>query len=220
MSRWLFGMPVLVAVGVLMLSAPGSGQRVQPPRSGLVSIETRSCGAKLVGTGFLVDRRHIVTAEHVVAGATRIVLKRGGREIGRASLAGADRGLDVALIRSDRTVDGHVFSLSSRSPRTGERVSALGFRSSPAGRVRGFARLLARGGEVGQPLIQTDAPVRAGDSGGPLVSAHDGAVLGFVDLSSTARGGPSFAVEARTAGPLVARWLKDPEAVPQRRCAR
>jgi S1-C subfamily serine protease len=219
MSRWIVRAPVLLVAGALLLFVPGSGsgQRVLP-QSGLVRIETSSCGAKLVGTGFLVDSRHVATAEHVVAGATRIVLRRDGRVLGAGTIAGADRGLDVALIRSDRPVGGHVFSLSRRRARAGERVSALGFRSTVSGRMRGFARLVARGGRTGQPLIQTDASVRPGDSGGPLVSPRDGSVLGLVDLSSTARGGPSFAVEARAAGPLLARWRHDPEAVPQRRC--
>jgi S1-C subfamily serine protease len=219
MSRWMFAAPVLVVAGALLLSSPGAGQRVPAPGSGLVRIETASCGARLVGTGFLVDSRHVATAEHVVAGATRIVLqRRDGRVLGGGSIVGADRGLDVALVRSDRVISGHVFSLAERSPRAGERLSALGAGPSARGRMRGFARLMASGGRAGQPLIQTDAAVKAGDSGGPLVSAHDGSVLGLVDLSAAAPGGPSFAVEARAARPLLARWRHDPEAVPQRRC--
>jgi S1-C subfamily serine protease len=220
MSRWIFAAPVLVAAGVLVLSSPGSGQRVPAPSTGLVRVETASCGARLLGTGFLIDGRHVATAEHVVTGATRIVLRRAdGRVIGAGSIAGADPGLDVALIRSDRALSGHVFSLAGRSARAGEPLAALGVGRSGRGRMRGFARLVASGGRAGQPLIQTDAPVQPGDSGGPLVSARDGAVLGLVDLSASARGGPSFAVEARAARPLLARWRHDPEAVPQRRCA-
>src|SRR3954469_14911213 len=110
MSRWLLAAPVLVVAGALLLfSAPGSGKRVPPPRSGLVRVETVSCGSKLVGTGFLVDSRHVATAEHVVAGASRIVLKRGGRVVGSGTITGADRSRDVALIRSDRAVGEHVF---------------------------------------------------------------------------------------------------------------
>jgi serine protease Do len=221
MSRWIFAAPALVVAGVLLVSAPGAGQRVPAPGSGLVRIETSSCGARLVGTGFLVDSRHVATAEHVVTGATRIVLRRrDGSVLGAGTIAGADRGLDVALVRSDHAIPGHVFSLSGRSPRAGERLSALSFGTAGDGHMRGFARLLADGDRVSQPLIQTDARVRAGDSGGPLVSAGDGSVVGLVDLSATAPGGPSFAVEARVARPLLSRWRHDPEAVPQRRCAR
>src|SRR4051794_31612222 len=140
MSRWIFAAPVLVVAGVLLLSSPGAGQRV-PAQSGLVRIETASCGARLVGTGFLLDSRHVATAEHVVSGATRIVLRRrDGRVLGAGSIVGADRGIDVALIRSDRAISGHAFSLSGRSPRAGERLSALGFGPSAGGRMRGFAR--------------------------------------------------------------------------------
>jgi S1-C subfamily serine protease len=221
MSRWTFAAPAVVVAGALLLSAPGAGQRVPAPASGLVRVETASCGARLVGTGFLIDGSHVATAEHVVAGATRIVLRRrDGRVLGTGSIVGADRGIDVALIRSDHALSGHVFSLAGRSPRAGERLSALGAGPSGRGRMRGFARLVASGGRAGQPLIETDAAVRPGDSGGPLVSARDGSVLGLVDLSASTPGGPSFAVEARTARPLLARWRRDPEAVPQPRCAR
>jgi hypothetical protein len=50
------------------------------------------------------------------------------------------------------------------------------------------------------------------------VSVTDGAVLGLVNLSSVTGGGPSFAVSARIAAPLLSRWRSDPEAVPQRQC--
>src|SRR3954468_22216642 len=167
MSRWIIAAPALVVGGVLLLSTPGSGQRVPPPGSGLVRIETASCGARLVGTGFLVDSRHVATAEHLVAGATRIVLRRrDGRLLGAGTLAGADRGLDVALIRSDRPLAGHVFSLATRAARAGEGRAALSSPAPAGGRMRGFARLVADGGRVSQRLIQTDARVQAGDSGG------------------------------------------------------
>src|SRR4051794_41369796 len=126
MSRWSLAAPVLVVAGALLLfSAPGSGKRVPPPRSGLVRVETVSCGSKLVGTGFLVDARHVATAEHVVAGASRIVLRRGGRVLGAGTIAGADRGLDVALVRADRPIGGRdVFPSGARGLPRGRRAGA------------------------------------------------------------------------------------------------
>ena len=191
--------------------------------SGLMRVETRGCGRALSGTGFLVDSRHVATAEHVVDGALRIGLMRGGRLVGRGTIVGADAAHDLALVRTDRPIAGHVFSLSRRRPRMSEDVAALGF---PLGRpltvargfVRGTARTVPAGGAAGQPLIQTDAAVNHGDSGAPLVSVSDGAVLGMVNLSSARAGGPSFAVSARVAEPLFAGWRSDPEAVPQRPC--
>src|SRR4051812_11168697 len=202
MSRWICAAPVLVVAGVLLVSAPGAGQRVPAPGSGLVRIETSSCGARLVGTGFLVDSRHVATAEHVVTGATRIVLRRrDGSVLGAGTIAGADRGLDVALIRSDRAISGHVFSLSGRSPRAGERLAALSFGTARHGHMRGFARLLADGGRVSQPLIQTDARVRAGDSGGPPVSPAGGSVAGVGGPSAPGPGGAGLPGGGRGAGP-------------------
>jgi serine protease Do len=219
-------------VGALVLSSRGAGHPVAPATladvvarvdSGVLRVETRSCGKALLGTGFLIDSRHVATAEHVVDGATRIALKQGSRTVGAGTIVGADPVSDVALVRTDAPIHGHVFSLSKRGPRMSEDVAALGF---PLGRpmavargfVRGTATTIPAKGSASHQLIQTDAAVDHGDSGGPLVSVTDGAVLGLVNLSSVTGGGPSFAVSARIAAPLLSRWRSDPEAVPQRQC--
>jgi serine protease Do len=230
MSRWFFMGSCAAICALLLLARPGAAGPVagspsllERAQSGVIRVETAGCGQVLAGTGFLVDDQHVATAEHVVSGADRIVLEQGGRVIGSGTIAGADRAHDVALIRSDRRIHGHVFSLAGRSPRVREGVAALGF---PLGRpltvargsARGTVRMLAAGGRAGDALIETDAAVRQGHSGGPLLSLSDGAVLGMVDLSATGRAPLSFAVSSRLAAPLLARWRRDPEAVPQQPC--
>jgi serine protease Do len=230
MSRWFFVGSCAAICALLLLGGRGAaGQRTPSPslleraQSGVVRVEASSCGRVLSGTGFLVDDHHVATAEHVLAGAGRIVLRQGRRVVAIGTLAGADSAHDVALIRSDRRIRGHVFSLSSRSPRVSEGVAALGF---PLGRpltvargsAHGTARMVAAGGRAGDELIQTDAAVRQGHSGGPLLSLSDGAVLGMVDLSATGRAPLTLAVSSRLVAPLLARWRRDPEAVPQRPC--
>ena len=191
--------------------------------SGVVQVEAIGCDRALLGTGFLVDRHHVATAAHVVGGARRINLKRGSRTIATATIAGTDSARDVALVRTDAPIAGRVLSLANRRPQVSERVAALGFapgRPSAvrSGFVRGSARKLSGSVAVGEPLIQTDAAVRHGDSGGPLLSTADGSVLGMVSMSNAKGGRPSFAVSASDAGPLLARWRDDPEAVPQTPC--
>jgi serine protease Do len=217
----------LVLVGALLITSRGAAHRVAPSfrdvvartGSGLVRIETMSCGRELLGSGFLIDSRHVATAAHVVDGATRIDLKQGGHRIGEGTIVGADAARDVALVKTDAPIHGYVFSLSNRQARMGDDVAALGF---PLGRklavARGFVRGTAHTVPAGLRLVQTDAALQHGDSGGPLLSVTDGAVLGIVNLSSASSGGPSFAVGARDFAPLLSRWRRDPEAVPQRPC--
>jgi serine protease Do len=215
------------ALVAMLLSGQGAGPRgdataadmVARVDSGVVRVEAIGCRKALLGTGFLVDRRHVATAAHVVGGATRINLKQGSRTVGAGTIVGADPSNDVALIRTAAPIDGHVFSLSKRRPHMSEGVAALGF---PPGRPmavrRGFVRGIAHTMPAGKRLIQTDAAIEHGDSGGPLLSVSDGSVLGMLNLSSTSGGTPSFAVSSSDAGPLLARWRTDPEAVPQRPC--
>jgi S1-C subfamily serine protease len=138
---------------------------------------------------------------------------------------GSDPAHDVALVRADAPIDGHVFSMSRRRPQMSEGIAALGIPQGRSlavrrGSVRGIARTLPPAGGAGQQLIQTDAAIHHGDSGGPLLSTSDGSVLGLVNLSSTSGSGPSFAVSSSDAEPLLTRWRNDPEAVPQRPCRR
>jgi serine protease Do len=161
----------------------------------------------------------VATAAHVVGGARRIHLKQGERTVGAGTIVGADSSRDVALVRTDVPIDGHVFSLARRRPQVSERVAALGFpRGRPLVVRRGLVRGIAHTVPAGKRLIQTDAAMEHGDSGGPLLSVADGSVLGMLNLSSTSGGTPSFAVSSSEAGPLLARWRSDPEAVPQRPC--
>jgi serine protease Do len=207
----------------LLITTRGAADRTHHSiDSGVLRVESRSCGRTMLGSGFLVDRRHLITAAHVVDRADAIALTRGGSVVARGTILGADAARDIALIKLDRAVGGHALALSKRAPKAGDDVFAVGYALGEPltvahGSVRGIATTVPSGRVIRRPLIQTDAPVNHGESGGPLVSP-DGAVLGMVDLSSTQGGGPSFAVSARDAAPLIARWRRDPEAVPQRPC--
>jgi S1-C subfamily serine protease len=216
---------VLSAVaGALLLTTRGAADR--PKRSvenGVVRVESSSCGRTMLGSGFVVDRRHVVTAAHVVDEASAIALTRDGRVVARGTIVGADAARDVALIRLDRSIRASALTLSRRAPKPGDAVVAAGYPhggplTMARGSLRGTATTVPSSGVLSRPLIQTDAFVSHGESGGPLVSGADGEVLGMLDMSSTREGGPGFAVGTRDLAPLVARWRSDPEAVPQRPC--
>jgi serine protease Do len=214
---------MLVVAGALLLTTRGAADR--PSRSlatGVLRVESRTCGQTMLGSGFLVDRRHLVTAAHVVESADAVLLRRAGRVVAHGSVVGADSTRDLALIRLDPPVGGHAFALSRRAPRRGEPVTAVGYpRGTPlvqsSGTVLGTATTLPSRGIARRALVQTDAVVSPGQSGGPLLGGRT--VIGMIDLSSArGTGRPSFAVSARDAAPLVSRWRRDPEAVPQRPC--
>jgi serine protease Do len=214
---------LLVVAGALLLTTRGAADRpARPLESGVLRVENRACGRAMLGSGFLVDRRHVVTAAHVVDAAGTIVLRRDGRVVARGTLVGTDDARDVAMIRLDRTVDGHVFELSTGAARRGDRVNAVGYpRDAPLvqapGSVIGTATTVPARGVARRALIESDAVVSPGESGGPLLAG--GKVVGMIDLSSARGTGlPSFAVSARDLRPSIERWRRDPEAVPQSPC--
>src|SRR3954447_25809470 len=111
----------LVVAGALLLTTRGAADRPSASlASGVLRVESRSCGRTMLGSGFLLDRRHLVTAAHVVDDAGAIALRRDGRVVARGGVGGAPSAADVALLRLDPPVDGHAFALSKRAPRDGE----------------------------------------------------------------------------------------------------
>src|SRR5436309_8929374 len=121
--------------GALLLTTRGAADRpdrsfgavVKRADSGVLRVESHSCGRTMLGTGFLVDRRHVVTAAHVVEGADAISLKRSDRTIGSGTIAGADAASDVALIRLDAPMRGRVLRLSKHEAKVTSSVAAIGY---------------------------------------------------------------------------------------------
>jgi serine protease Do len=96
-------------------------------KSGILRIETDTCSRQDIGTGFLLGPRLIATVEHVVDGAYTITLKQNGSVVGRGTVVGADPARDVALVESDKPIQGYHFHITACSPALGEDVAALGF---------------------------------------------------------------------------------------------
>jgi serine protease Do len=159
---------------------------------GLFGGRTRSARVPGLGSGFVVDEDGIIlTNDHVVRGAERILVTfPDGRDV-EAELVGSDETTDVAVLRIDlanlpvvplgRASDlrigewviafGNPFGnlLSNAEPTvTVGVVSAVGRHIVPAGESQGFS--------LG--MIQTDAAINPGNSGGPLVNAL-GEVVGM-----------------------------------------
>lgn len=148
------------------------------------------------GSGFIRPSGHIVTNEHVVAGADEIQLQFRENRWATGTIVGADRQSDLAVIESHDLPE-EVVSLppADRRPTIGQEVIALGNpfgleESVSQGIISGTNRTLPTGTGFRIPAtIQTDASVNPGNSGGPLVSmrarylgvitARQGADIGF-----------------------------------------
>jgi putative serine protease PepD len=185
----------------------------------VVSVRT-SAGS---GTGFLIDRNGtFVTNAHVVASATRVILRFGpdGASID-AQVRGVDASSDLAVLRIDpASVPKHVAPLQfadSRAVRVGDVAIAIGNplgldRTATEGIVSGLGRTIEAPNHYQiDDVIQTDAPINPGNSGGPLLDAS-ARVIGINSQIATAGSsgniGIGFAVPSNTIRQVVPKLEK------------
>lgn len=174
-----------------------------------------------LGSGVIIDDRgYIVTNEHVVRGATRIVVKLANGEERPGVLVGDDKPFtDIAVVRmqpdnltvvpvgdSDALVPGQgVLTIGSIA----FSATLIDFRNTiTRGVVSGIHRRWPRDDTVMEDVIQTDAAINHGNSGGPLLTLN-GQVVGIVTtvIRSTQAGqavqGVGFAIPSKVFMPIV-----------------
>jgi S1-C subfamily serine protease len=138
------------------------------------------------GSGFVIDTEgHIITNNHVVENAERIIVNLDDETSVEATLIGTDPGNDVAVIEIDVPRDKlHPVRLgTSADLRVGQTAIAIGNpfrldRTLTTGVISSLGRPLNT--ESGRPIfdvIQTDAAINPGNSGGPLLNTK-GEVIG------------------------------------------
>jgi serine protease Do len=150
------------------------------------------------GSGFIIDPDgSILTNNHVVERAERIIVKMADGRTMRARVIGADPDTDIALIKVDGERGLPVAPLGDSSAlRMGEWVCAIG---NPLG----YDHTVTVGvvSYLGRKLfdmsldnyIQTDAAINFGNSGGPLLNAR-GEVIGINAAISSRASSIGFAV--------------------------
>jgi 2-alkenal reductase len=162
------------------------------------------------GSGFVLDEAgHIVTNNHVVAGAqTVLVVFFDGTEA-EAEVVGTDPDSDLAVVRVDALPDGaHALPLGdSDGVQVGEWVIAIGNpfglgSSMSVGIVSAKGRAIESGVTPFSipEAVQTDAAINPGNSGGPLINLS-GQVIGVnaqiaTGGESRANSGVGFAIPA------------------------
>ncbi len=169
--------------------------------------------------------REVVTVEHVIDAASTIRIERGGKVLSEAAVIGADGARDLALLRTEKSIRGYRFQLSTKAPHLGDSVAVIGYPlglplSVTKGTVSGLSRVIPIRRVKRRGLIQTDAAVNPGNSGGPVLLLPGGQVVGLVDLSAEEVNGIAFAVSGKVAAGLVEAWKLTPQPLPAATCRR
>jgi putative serine protease PepD len=145
------------------------------------------------GTGLVVGTRgDILTASHVVAGASAITVKFQNGPVRNASVLGTDTSNDVSVLHVNPSgLTLHPLLLGSvQSLVAGDPLAVIGDpfgynRSLSTGVVSGLGRTIqAPNGFPIADALQTDAALNPGNSGGPVLDAQ-GQVVGIADQIAT-----------------------------------
>ena len=169
-----------------------------------------------VGTGIILDEQgHILTNNHVIAGAERITVTLSNGENYPAEQVGGDAQTDVAVIRID--APGVQAAMLGRSAdlQVGQEVIAIGHALGLAGGPtvsKGVVSALGRSIDTSPnntmvDLIQTDAAINPGNSGGPLVNTR-GEIIGINTAIIQGSRGIGFAINIDDAKIVVAQLME------------
>ena len=168
------------------------------------------------GSGFIIDPAgFIVTNNHVVGNATRVVVALQDGSEQTARVVGTDELTDLALLKIEprETLVAVPFGASGAA-RVGSWVLAAGNPFGLGGTVTSGI-VSARGREIGagpfDDFIQTDAAINPGNSGGPLFNAA-GEVIGIntaIYSPSGASAGIGFATPSDLARPVIEQLKRD-----------
>ena len=178
------------------------------------------------GSGFVYDSNgHIVTNNHVVEDADRVVVIFSDDTEIDATVVGTDPGTDLAVVK----IDPNEVSVTplvlgdSDGLRVGQLVAAIGNPfgldgSMSTGIISGLGRLLpseartASGARFSIPdIIQTDTAINPGNSGGPLLNL-DGEVVGVntaIEAIAGGFGGVGYVIPSNTVQQVVPQLIEN-----------
>jgi S1-C subfamily serine protease len=175
-----------------------------------------------LGSGFVIDKAgHIITNEHVIAGAQKVQVSFSANDQITATVVGKDPSTDVAVLK----IDTHARALTplalgnSDDVNVGDSVYAIGnpfgyTRTLTSGLVSAVQRQITAPNSL--PIdnaIQTDAAINHGNSGGPLIDT-EGRVIGVTSQISTGNTGQQgnvgigFAIPINTVRSVAAQIIK------------
>ncbi|MDA8334882.1 MAG: trypsin-like peptidase domain-containing protein [Peptococcaceae bacterium] len=167
-----------------------------------------------VGSGFLMSPDgYILTNDHVVSGASSILVTVAGRSRAyQAQAVDQNYSLDLALVKIDAGSDLPTLTMGdSDQSRVGDWVVAIGNpygldHTVTVGVLSAKARPVTVGNRQYSNLLQTDASINPGNSGGPLLNLA-GQVIGINTAVGTAAQGIGFAIPTSTVKPVLDNWV-------------
>jgi S1-C subfamily serine protease len=170
------------------------------------------------GSGFVYNTAgHIVTKEHVVAGADSVSVKFADGTTRSAKVVGSDPSTDLAVLKVDAPASSlHPLELGdSGSLAVGDPVVAIG---SPEGLQNSLStgvvsalhrQITAPNNYTIDDAIQTDAAINHGNSGGVLLNGS-GQVIGVtaqIESQSGGNEGIGFAIPSDTVKPIATQLI-------------
>ena len=200
----------------------------------VVSIQAGSDNQEATGSGAVLDSEgHIVTNNHVVAGAKSIMVTMSDGQIIEASIVGTDPSTDLAVVKLKSLPEDGVNSIrfaDSNNLVVGQGVMSIG---SPLGyantvttgvisatdRPVVIATQGASNGYSATDAIQIDAAINPGNSGGPTFDSN-GRVIGInssiastsTNQSEAGNVGIGFAIPSNLVKSITSSIIKDGEA--------
>lgn len=219
-------------------------QKVAENVSGsVVSIQAKLSEGGATGSGVVIDKQgHIITNNHVVAGASAIYAQLKDGRIYQLELTGTDPANDLAVVKIKNAPSGLTVAQigSSKDLKVGQGVMAIGAplglsSTATTGIISALDRPVVTQGEssdssssssanqrVYTNAIQVDAAINPGNSGGPLFDSQGRviginssiATLGSSSSSGTRSGniGIGFAIPIDLANKVAQQLIKDGKA--------
>ena len=161
------------------------------------------------GTGVIVHSDgYVLTAQHVVAGAKRIVVVTSGEFRAPATLISTDQEHDLALLKIETVGLSEARLGYAGAVHLDQEVIAVGFQFGLKEVSVARGRIAAVRTKGVQRVFQVDAAINPGNSGGPIFNS-EGEVVGilttkFTHPSGIVPEGMAFAVPVSYATPLLA----------------
>ena len=178
-----------------------------------------SPGKLASGSGVIISNDgYIVTNNHVVDGASKIIVTLNDDKSYTAKVIGTDPNTDLAVLKIDAKNLPYAVFGNSDKVQIGQWVLACGYplnlqTTVTAGIISAKSRNLGINDEGNNPIesyLQTDAAVNPGNSGGPLVNT-DGKLVGINSAIATPTGsfaGYAYAIPSNLVRKVVNDILK------------
>ncbi len=168
----------------------------------VVSVQTD----KSIGSGAIITNDgYVITNQHVIEGASIIVVKTFDGQKYNAQVIGQDAAIDIAVLKIEGSFNGLQFG-NSDNANIGEKVIAVG---SPLGLeftvTEGIISSTNRE-YSGVQYFQIDVPVNPGNSGGPLVNKL-GQIVGINSRKLSGGEGIGFSIKSNQAKQIVEQFV-------------